>query len=132
MHTTVQPVTQLKVCDRHFLLMNEPDLVGAWSSPVTTLEMVASAAGSTGEESVFMTPQAAPFTRLIEHKKSDNRLELRHWMEYDVALKHMKDFILRCQKGGLPSTLSREQLDAFDVDKLYAVFSAMSKRTRRG
>jgi len=126
MQTKVFPVQELKVNDRLFILLNEPDMVRELSSSGVALEMVA----CTGE-SVFLTPRAAPLSRLLEHAKNGNAIDLRHWMERTAAIRHMQDFILRTQRQGLPGTLSQAQLDAFDIDHLNAVFLAMSQRSRR-
>lgn len=52
-------------------------------------------------------------------------------MEYGVAVQVMQDYILSRQRKDLPSTLSMAQLDEFDIDRLHAVFSAMSKQARQ-
>jgi histone-arginine methyltransferase CARM1 len=126
MQARVQPTKEVKINGTRFVLIEDIDMLQEFSKVGADFKVVASTV-----DSVFMAPQAAPLTHLMEHVKSDKGIVLHHWMEYSAATIHMQDFILRTQNAGLPGALSRERLQGFDIDHLYTVFSTMRARTRQ-
>jgi len=108
---------RLRVDERLFILVDEPELCTRWAQPGATMVWVGTNGGS-----VLMTPQAQPYSCLIEYCRVGKAMETRYWMEHDACLEHMRSFLRRHPR---PGSFAEGEVGAMAVEQLFPLYDAL-------
>jgi len=109
--------SHIKVGDKLFTLMDEPDLLARFSGSQACLQMVAN-----HESSMLMTPQSHHMQFLVQYCSGKTGVKPYLWMERSICTEHMKAKLSQPKPNGSPG-LTAEQVAAMSYDELFSNYA---------
>jgi hypothetical protein len=108
--------SQIKVGDKVFTLVDEPELLQKLGGPQACLQMVGH-----HENSMLMTPQAHSMQFLLQYNSGTSGVQTSLWMERDVLIQHMKGKLTTARADG-STIITAEEASTKSYEDLFATY----------